>query len=108
MYIFCRFLTNIFGHTICLTYPPPHTHPHTHTHTHTQHRSRQLENTLLMEAKTLEQKLSKQKRVLDKAAAFPEGDNSETGRLRQNLLTHQNELDQTEERIGKLEHEINL
>jgi len=59
-----------------------------------------------MEAKSLEHKLFEQKKVLDRGANFPESDNSETGQLRQNLLTHQNELDQTEERISKLSQEI--
>lgn len=69
-------------------------------------RSRQLENTLLLEAKSLEAQLAQQRRVLERGANFPDGDNSESGRLRQNLLTHQNELDQTEEKIEKLDKEI--
>ena len=61
-----------------------------------------------MEAKSLEHHLAHQNKVLERGANFPDSDNSESGRLRQNLLTHQNELDQTEERTSKLEHEISL
>ena len=40
--------------------------------------------------------------------SFPEGDGSENGQLRHMLLTQQNELDMTEERIQKLQRDIKL
>ena len=55
---------------------------------------------------SLSQSLSQQQRVLEKAATFPEGDNSEVSRLRQVLLQHQNDLDQSRERTEKLEREL--
>ena len=53
------------------------------------------------------QQVAKDQAVLEKAEGFPESDSSETTRLRQILLQQQNELMQTEERVGKLEREIN-
>ena len=70
--------------------------------------SRQLESSLLVQAKELSVQLAQQRRVLDKAASFPDGDTSETGRLRQILLTHQNEIDMSGERTGKLEQQIKV
>ena len=70
--------------------------------------SRQLESSLLVQAKELSTQLARQRRVLDKAASFPDGDTSESGRLRQVLLTHQNEIDMSTERTGKLEQQIKL
>ena len=68
--------------------------------------SRQLESSLLIQAKELSVQLAQQRRVLDKAASFPDGDTSESGRLRQILLTHQNEIDMSGERTGKLDQQI--
>ena len=70
--------------------------------------SRQLESSLLVQAKELSVQLAQQRRVLDKAASFPDGDTSESGRLRQILLTHQNEIDMSGERTGKLEQQIKM
>ena len=44
--------------------------------------------------------------MLERVEGFPETDSSETTRLRQILLQQENELMQTEERIGLLEKEI--
>ena len=70
--------------------------------------SRQLESSLLIQAKELSVQQAQQRRVLDKAASFPDGDSSEGGRLRQILLTHQNEIDMSGERTGKLEQQIKM
>ena len=59
-----------------------------------------------MEAKSLEAQLSQQNKVLERGQSFPEGDNSVSGGLRQNLLTHQNQLDQSSEKVEKLDAEI--
>ena len=59
-----------------------------------------------MEAKSLEHQLGHQRKVLERGDNFPDTDNSENGRLRQNLLTKQNEFDQTEDTLKKLENEI--
>ena len=70
--------------------------------------SRQLESSLLLQGKELSVQLAQQRRVLDKAASFPDGDTSESGRLRQVLLTHQNETDMSGQRTAKLDHQIKL
>ena len=59
-----------------------------------------------MEAKSLEHQLGQQRKILERGANFPDADNSQNGRLRQNLLTKQNELDQTNHTLKKLENEI--
>lgn len=89
-----------------MSHTPHSTHHTQYTPSHATHRSRQLENTLLVEAKSLEHQLSQQNKVLERGRSFPEADNSESGRLRQNLLTHQNQLDQSNEKIEKLETEL--
>ena len=70
--------------------------------------SRQLESSLLVQAKELNVQLTQQRRVLDKAASFPDGDSSESGRLRQILLSHQNDIDLSEERTVKLDQQIKV
>ena len=70
--------------------------------------SRQLESSLLLQAKELSVQLAQQRKVLDKAALFPDGDTSESGRLRQVLLTHQNEMDMSGQRTAKLDQQIKL
>lgn len=55
---------------------------------------------------TCSQHLAKDHAVLEEVEVFPESDSSETTYLRQILLQQQNELMQTEERVGKLEREI--
>ena len=55
---------------------------------------------------SITQHLVQQKRLLDKSASFPEGDTTESSRLRQVLLQHKNQLDQTNETIEKLQSEI--
>ena len=66
--------------------PPPPSHPPSHT--------------------LPPQQLSQQRRVLERSASFPDGGNSETSRLRQVLLERQNELDQAQERVEKLQGEV--
>ncbi|KAL5481265.1 hypothetical protein EMCRGX_G021396 [Ephydatia muelleri] len=67
--------------------------------------SRVAENSLFTQVKELGQHLVQQKRLLDKSASFPEGDTTESSRLRQVLLQHKNQLDQTNETIEKLQLE---
>lgn len=68
--------------------------------------SRAAENALLMRSRDLQQQLVKDHTVLERVEGFPETDSSETTRLRQILLQQENELMETEERIGLLEKEI--
>ena len=89
--------------------------------------SRAAENALLMRSRDLQQvcalvqpvlslyvcmsvsrqQLARDHAVLEKVEGFPESDSSETIRLRQILLQQKNELMQTEERVEKLNKEIN-
>lgn len=64
-----------------------------------------MESNLLDKAKTLSHQLAYQRRVLEKGASFPDGSTTHSSNLRQMLLSHQNELDMTETRISKLDHE---
>lgn len=68
--------------------------------------SRQLESTLLDKVKSLGHQLNYQKKVLDKGAAFPEGDSTEGVNMRQALLTQQNELDMSNSKLSAMDHEI--
>jgi septal ring factor EnvC (AmiA/AmiB activator) len=44
--------------------------------------------------------------VLEKGAAFPEGDSGEPSRLRQILLAHNNQLEQSLQRLSKLNTQL--
>lgn len=68
--------------------------------------SRQLESSLLDKVKLLGQQLNYQKKVLEKGAAFPEGDSSESTNLRQNQMAQQNELDMSNARLEALQEHI--
>jgi len=50
--------------------------------------------------------LNYQKKVLDKGAAFPEGDSSESTNLRQTQMAQQNELDMSNTRLQGLQEQI--
>ena len=56
--------------------------------------------------KLLGQQLNYQKKVLDKGAAFPEGDSSESTNLRQTQMAQQNELDMSNTRLQGLQEQI--
>lgn len=52
------------------------------------------------------QNLTQQQRVLEKGGRFPDGDSSEPTRLRQLFLQHQNQLDQSHQRLAKLQAQV--
>ena len=54
----------------------------------------------------LVQVLTQQQCVLEKGAAFPEGDSGEPSRLRQILLAHNNQLEQSLQRLSKLNTQL--
>ena len=54
----------------------------------------------------MSQVLTQQQRVLEKGEAFPEGDSGELVRLRQILLAHSNQLEQTLQRLNALNTQL--
>lgn len=68
--------------------------------------SRNNETNLLEEAKLYTTELEKFQGELEKADLFPEGSNTEVSKLRQQLLKHNNELSEAEDRQYQLEYKI--
>ena len=68
--------------------------------------TRENELHLLQEAKEHTQELEKQHQELEKADDFPESANTEVGKMRQQLLAHNNDLAQCDERQYELEYKI--
>ena len=64
------------------------------------------EQKLLQKAKEYTVVLAQQKQELDKADTFPDNSNSEVSKLRQTLLTYNNDLAETEERQYQLDYKI--
>ena len=46
--------------------------------------------------------------MLEKAEGFPEADSSETSKLRQMLLQHNNDFMQCQERTARIEQELEM
>ena len=68
--------------------------------------TRDNESRLLQQAKDYSTNLDKQALELEKADNFPDSSNTEVAKLRQQLLKHNNELAQAEERQYQLEYKI--
>lgn len=68
--------------------------------------TRESESTLLHNAKDMHQEVQKQRAELEKGDNFPEGENNEVNKLRQELLKHHNELAQADERQYQLEFKL--
>uniref|UniRef100_A0A0B6Y001 Cilia- and flagella-associated protein 58 central coiled coil domain-containing protein n=1 Tax=Arion vulgaris TaxID=1028688 RepID=A0A0B6Y001_9EUPU len=69
-------------------------------------RTRDREAKLLQDAKDFANKLDSQSVELEKADNFPENSNTEVSKMREQLLKHNNELAQTEERQYQFEYKI--
>ena len=54
----------------------------------------------------ISQVLTQQQQVLEKGASFPDGDSGESARLRQILLTHENHLQQSLQRLSDLNTQL--
>lgn len=54
----------------------------------------------------MHQEVQRQRAELEKGDSFPEGDNTEVNKLRQELLNHHNELAQADERQYQLEFKL--
>ena len=68
--------------------------------------TREQESSLLHEAKEMHQEVQHQRAELEKGDSFPDGDNTEVNKLRQELLKHHNELAQADERQYQLEFKL--
>lgn len=68
--------------------------------------TREQESTLLRQAKDMHQEVQRQRAELEKGDNFPDGDNTEVNKLRQELLNHHNELAQADERQYQLEFKL--
>lgn len=68
--------------------------------------TRETETSLLHQAKEMHQEVQKQRAELEKGDNFPDGDNTEVNKLRQELLKHHNELAQADERQYQLEFKL--
>ncbi|KAM9312848.1 coiled-coil domain-containing protein 146 [Gastrophryne carolinensis] len=66
----------------------------------------QSEIQLLHDAKKFTNQLEQQQHGLEKAEEFPEGPNTETSRMRQQLLKYNNDLRKIEEREYRLQYEL--
>ena len=64
------------------------------------------ESSLLHKAKDMHQEVQKQRAELEKGDNFPECENNEVNKLRQELLKHHNELAQADERQYQLEFKL--
>nr|XP_058942873.1 coiled-coil domain-containing protein 146-like [Pocillopora verrucosa] len=68
--------------------------------------TREQESSLLHKAKEMHQEVQRQRAELEKGDSFPDGDNTEVNKLRQELLKHHNELAQADERQYQLEFKL--
>lgn len=68
--------------------------------------TREQESSLLHKAKEMHQEVQRQRVELEKGDSFPDGDNTEVNKLRQELLKHHNELAQADERQYQLEFKL--
>ncbi len=68
--------------------------------------TRDNEGKLLQDAKQYTSDLEKAKVELEKADNFPESSNTEVSKLRQQLLKHNNDLKQADERQYQLDYKI--
>ena len=68
--------------------------------------TREKEMSLLHQAKEMHQEVQKQQAELEKGDKFPDADNNEVNKLRQELLKHHNELAQADERQYQLEFKL--
>ncbi|EDO49671.1 predicted protein [Nematostella vectensis] len=68
--------------------------------------TREQESSLLHNAKELHQEVQRQRAELEKGDNFPDGENNEVNKLRQELLKHHNELAQADERQYQLEFKL--
>lgn len=68
--------------------------------------TREQESSLLHKAKEMHQEVQRQRAELEKGDSFPDGDNTEVNKLRQELLKHHNELAQADERQYQLDFKL--
>jgi len=68
--------------------------------------TREQESSLLRQAKEMHQEVQRQRGELEKGDNFPDGDNTEVNKLRQELLKYHNELAQADERQYQLEFKL--
>jgi predicted nucleic acid-binding Zn-ribbon protein len=68
--------------------------------------TREQETAFLHQAKEMHQEVQRQRAELEKGDNFPDGDNTEVNKLRQELLKHHNELAQADERQYQLEFKL--
>ncbi|XP_015758024.1 PREDICTED: coiled-coil domain-containing protein 146-like [Acropora digitifera] len=68
--------------------------------------TREQESSLLHKAKDMHQEVQRQRSELEKGDSFPDGDNTDVNKLRQELLKHHNELAQADERQYLLEFKL--
>lgn len=68
--------------------------------------TREQESSLLHKAKEMHQEVQRQRSELEKGDSFPDGDNTDVNKLRQELLKHHNELAQADERQYLLEFKL--
>lgn len=70
------------------------------------HSSQESEIRLLQDAKRLTAELERQQQELEKAERFPEGTETEVGRMRRQLLIYHNNIREADEQQYQLQYQL--